>query len=115
MWIDLGVQRFTLDSEATLRGRVIANPIKASADVLPTERSRASARIASAAYSDGNRQWWWRAAFEQRLALAPRVHVGARYTGTSFRLVGRPGYLSPGEYHALEATLRIDGQAGQRS
>ncbi|MFO6428756.1 tetratricopeptide repeat protein [Erythrobacter sp. W302b] len=113
--IDLGVQRFTLDSEPTLRNRVIANQIKASADVLPTERSRLTARAATADYNDGNRQWWWQAEFEQRLALAPRVHVGARYTGTSFRLVGQPGYFSPGEYHALEATLRIDGQAGPRT
>ncbi len=109
--IDLGVQRFTLDSEPTLRDRVIANQIKASADLQPTERSRLTARAATADYSDGNRQWWWQAEFEQRLALAPRIHVGARYTGTSFRLVGQPGYFSPGEYHALEATLRIDGQA----
>ncbi len=113
--IDLGVQRFTLDSEPTLRNRVIANQIKASADVLPTERSRLTARAATADYSDGNRQWWWQAEFEQRLALAPRIYVGARYTGTSFRLVGQPGYFSPGEYHALEATLRIDGQAGPRT
>lgn len=113
--IDLGAQRFTLDSEPTLRSRVIANQIKASGDFLPTERSRLTARAAHADYSDGNRQWWWQAEFEQRLALAPRVHVGARYTGTSFRLVGQPGYFSPGEYHALEATLRIDGQAGRRT
>lgn len=113
--IDLGVQRFTLDSEPTLRSRVIASQFKASADVLPTERSRLTARAATADYSDGNRQWWWQAEFEQRLALTPRVHVGARYTGTSFRLVGQPGYFSPGEYHALEATLRIDGQAGART
>lgn len=113
--IDLGAQRFTLDSEPTLRNRVIASQIKASADFLPTERSRLTARAAHADYSDGNRQSWWQVEFEQRLALAPRVHVGARYTGTSFRLVGQPGYFSPGEYHALEATLRIDGQATPRT
>lgn len=113
--IDLGVQRFTLDSEPTLRNRVIASQVKASADVQPTERSRFTMRAAHADYSDANRQWWWQAEFEQRLALAPRVHVGARYTGTSFRLVGQPGYFSPEEYHAIEATLRIDGQAGPRT
>lgn len=113
--IDLGVQRFTLDSEPTLRHRVIASQYKASADFLPTERSRLTARTAYADYNDGNRQWWWQAEFEQRLALAPRVHAGARYTGTSFRLVNQPGYFSPEEYHALEATLRIDGQAGPRT
>ena len=113
--IDLGAQRFTLDSEPTLRNRVIVDQAKASADLLPTERSRLTARAAHADYSDGNRQWWWQADFEQRLALAPRIHVGARYTGTSFRLVGQPGYFSPGEYHALEATLRIDGQATPRT
>lgn len=113
--IDVGVQRFTLDSEPTLRNRVIVDQFKASADVLPTERSRLTARAAYAEYTDGNRQWWWQAEFEQRLALAPRIHAGARYTGTTFRLVGQPGYFSPGEYHALEATLRIDGQAAART
>mgnify|MGYP002780222860 CR=1 FL=1 len=113
--IDLGAQRFTLDSEPTLRDRVIVDQFKASGDILPTERSRLTARAALAEYSDGNRQWWWQAEFEQRLALSPRLHVGARYTGTSFRLVNRPGYFSPGEYHALEASLRIDGQAGPRT
>jgi tetratricopeptide (TPR) repeat protein len=113
--IDLGAQRFTLDSEPTLRNRVVVDQFKASADFLPTERSRFSARTAFADYSDGNRQWWWQGEFEQRLALAPRLYVGARYTGTSFRLVNQPGYFSPGEYHALEATMRLDGQFGRRT
>jgi tetratricopeptide (TPR) repeat protein len=110
--IDFGAQRFTLDSEPTLRNRVVVDQFKASADFLPTERSRFSLRAAYADYTDGNRQHWWQAEFEQRLALAPRVHAGVRYTGTAFRLVNQPGYFSPGEYHALEATLRVDGQAG---
>jgi tetratricopeptide (TPR) repeat protein len=113
--IDLGAQRFTLDSEPTLRSRVTVEQWKASADVTPTERTRLSARALTADYSDGNRQWWWQGEIEQRLALAPRLHVGARYTGTTFRLVNQPGYFSPGEYHALEATLRLDGQAGPRT
>jgi tetratricopeptide (TPR) repeat protein len=113
--IDLGAQRFTLDSEPTLRGRVIVDQVKASADFQPTERSRVTVRALHADYTDGNRQRWWQAEFEQRLALAPRLYVGARYTGTSFRLIDQPGYFSPGEYHAVEATLRIDGQAGPRT
>ena len=113
--IDLGAQRFTLDSEPTLRNRVVVDQFKASADFQPTERSRLTARTAYADYSDGNRHWWWQAEFEQRLALAPRIFVGARYTGTSFRLVNQPGYFSPDEYHALEATLRLDGQLAQRT
>lgn len=113
--IDAGVQRFTFDSEPTLRNRLVVDQVKASADFQPTERSRMTARAAYADYSDGNRQHWWQAEFEQRLALSPRVHVGARYTGTSFRLVNQEGYFSPDEYHSLEATLRIDGQAGQRT
>jgi tetratricopeptide (TPR) repeat protein len=113
--IDLGAQRFTLDSEPTLRNRLVVDQFKASADLMPTERSRLTARTAYADYSDGNLQWWWQAEFEQRLAHAPRVYVGARYTGTSFRLVNQPGYFSPGEYHALEATLRLDGQLGLRT
>ena len=113
--IDAGVQRFTFDSEPTLRSRLVVDQVKASADFQPTERSRLTARAAYADYSDGNRQHWWQAEFEQRIALAPRVHIGARYTGTSFRLINQPGYFSPDEYHAVEATLRIDGQAGQRT
>ncbi len=113
--IDAGVQRFTFDSEPTLRNRLVVDQAKLSADFLPTERSRMTVRTAIADYSDGNRQSWWQAEFEQRLALAPRLYVGARYTGTSFRLVNQPGYFSPGEYHALEATLRLDGQLGRRT
>jgi tetratricopeptide (TPR) repeat protein len=113
--IDFGTQRFTLDSEPTLRGQVIVNQWKISGDYTPTERTRLTARALTADYSDGNRQWWWQAEFEQRIALAPRVFVGARYTGISFRLVNQPGYFSPGEYHALEATLRLDGQLGPRT
>ena len=94
---------------------MVVDQVKASADFLPTEHSRLTARTAYADYTDGNRQWWWQAEFEQRLALAPRLYVGARYTGTSFRLVNQPGYFSPGEYHALEATLRLDGQLGRRT
>lgn len=113
--IDVGVQRFLLDSEPTLRSRVVGDQVKASADFLPTERTRLTGRVAYAGYSDGNRQTWWQAEAEQRLALAPRVHVGARYTGTSFRLAGQPGYFSPDEYHALEATVRVEDQWGQRT
>jgi len=113
--IDLGAQRFTLDSEPTLRNRVVVDQFKASADLQPTERSRLTARTAYADYSDGNSQWWWQAEFEQRLALAPRIFVGARYTGTRFRLVNQPGYFSPEDYHALEATLRLDGQLARRT
>jgi tetratricopeptide (TPR) repeat protein len=113
--VDLGAQRFTLDSEPTLRNRVVVDQFEISADILPTERSRLTVRAAHADYTDGNRQSWWQAEFEQRVALAPRVHVGLRYTGTSFRLVNQPGYFSPSEYHALEATLRFDGQAGPRT
>jgi hypothetical protein len=112
--IALGTQRFTLDSEPTLRGRVIVDQVKAFTDFQPTERSRITLRTLHADYTDGNRQQWWQAEFEQRLALAPRLYVGARYTGTSFRLIDQPGYFSPGEYHAVEATLRLDGQAGPR-
>jgi hypothetical protein len=72
-------------------------------------------RAAYADYSDGNRQAWWQAEFEQRLALGPRFYVGLRYTGTDFRLVDQPGYFSPDQYHAAEATARIDGQLGPRT
>jgi tetratricopeptide (TPR) repeat protein len=113
--IDLGAQRFTFDSEPTLRNRLVADQIKASADFLPTERTRLSLRAAYADYSDGNRQAWWQAEFEQRVALAPRLYVGLRYTGTDFRLVNQEGYFSPDEYHSLEATLRLDGQLGPRT
>jgi hypothetical protein len=34
--------------------------------------------------------------------------------GTGFGLVNQPGCFSPGEYHALEATMRLDGQLGHR-
>jgi hypothetical protein len=113
--IDFGAQRFLFDSEPTLRNRLVVDQVKASADFQPTERSRLTARAAYADFSDGNRQHWWQAEFEQRIALAPRVHVGARYTGTSFRFINQPGYFSPDEYHSVEATLRIDGQAGRRT
>ncbi|WP_296719891.1 hypothetical protein [Erythrobacter sp.] len=113
--IDAGVQRFTFDSEPTLRNRLVADQVKASADFMPTERSRISVRAAYADFSDGNRQRWWQAEFEQRIALAPRLHIGLRYTGTDFRLVNQEGYFSPDEYHSLEATVRLDGQAGPRT
>ncbi|HQS70259.1 MAG: hypothetical protein B7Y36_14620 [Novosphingobium sp. 28-62-57] len=112
---DLGVQRFLFDSEPTLRNRLVMDQVKASADFLPNERARISARAAYADYSDGNRQHWWQAEAEQRISLNPRIHVGARYTGTKFRKVNQPGYFSPGEYHSAEATFRLDGQAGQRT
>lgn len=113
--VDIGVQRFLFDSEPTLRNRLVVEQTKASVDFAPTERSRLTARVAYADYSDGNRQTWWQAEFEQRVALAPRLHVGLRYTGTDFRLVNQEGYFSPDEYHALEATLRLDGQIGPRT
>ena len=113
--IDAGVQRFTFDSEPTLRNRLVVDQAKLSADFLPTERSRMTLRAAIADYSDGNHQNWWQGEFEQRLGLAPRLWVGLRYTGTTFRLVNQPGYFSPDEYHAVEATLRLDGQAGPRT
>jgi hypothetical protein len=43
------------------------------------------------------------------------LSIGARCTGTSFRLVNQPGYFSPREHHALEATLRNGGQLGPRT
>jgi tetratricopeptide (TPR) repeat protein len=113
--VDAGVQRFTFDSEPTLRNRLVVDQVKASADFLPTERSRFTLRGAYADYSDGNRQSWWQAEFEQRIGLAPRLHAGLRYTGTTFRLVNQEGYFSPDEYHAVEATVRIEGQAGPRT
>ena len=113
--IDAGVQRYTFDSEPTLRNRLVVDQVKVSADFMPTERSRMSARAAYADFSDGNRQRWWQAEFEQRIALAPRLYVGLRYTGTDFRLVNQEGYFSPDEYHSLEATIRLDGQAGPRT
>jgi tetratricopeptide (TPR) repeat protein len=113
--IDAGVQRFTFDSEPTLRNRLVVDQVKLSADFLPTERTRITARTAFADYSDGNRQSWWQAEFEQRVSLAPRLWLGGRYTGTTFRLVNQEGYFSPEEYHSLEATLRLEGQAGPRT
>lgn len=113
--IDAGVQRYTFDSEPTLRNRLVVDQFKASADFMPSERSRISVRAAYADFSDGNRQHWWQAEFEQRIGLAPRLFVGLRYTGTDFRLVNQEGYFSPDEYHEIEATVRLDGQAGQRT
>lgn len=113
--IDAGVQRYTFDSEPTLRNRLVVDQVKGSADFLPTERTRLTLRAAYADYSDGNRQYWWQAEAEQRVGLAPRLHLGLRYTGTTFRLINQPGYFSPEEYHSLEATFRLDGQAGSRT
>ena len=113
--IDAGVQRFTFDSEPTLRNRLVVDQVKLSADFLPTERTRLTLRAAHADFSDTNRQRWWQAEIEQRVGLAPRLWVGLRYTGTTFRLVNQEGYFSPEEYHSLEATLRLDGRAGPRT
>lgn len=45
-------------------------------------RSQRRLRATYADYSDGNRQAWWQAEFEQRVALALRQRVGMRYIGT---------------------------------
>jgi tetratricopeptide (TPR) repeat protein len=113
--IDIGAKRFLFDSEPTLRNRLVVEEYKVSADHLPTERSRLTLRGAYADYSDGNRQAWWQAEFEQRLALEPRIHLALRYTGTDFTLVNQEGYFSPDEYHSIELLGRIEGRIGQRT
>lgn len=113
--IDIGARRSLLDSEPALRNRLVVEEIKGSVDHLPSERSRLTVRAAYADYSDGNRQAWWQAEFDQRLALEPRVHIALRYTGTDFTLPNQEGYFSPDAYHALEVLGRVEGKLGPRT
>jgi thioredoxin-like negative regulator of GroEL len=107
--LDVAANRATFDNVRSLAGGIVADGLTLSADVLPSERARFTARAGRAAYSDGNRRLWGQGEAEYRLLANPRVSVGARSTALSFARQLDHGYFNPRRYVSHVAPARASG------
>ncbi|NJN53023.1 MAG: tetratricopeptide repeat protein [Gammaproteobacteria bacterium] len=112
--LDAGTSRWTFDSEAALVAGLKATQLSASADLLPDELTRWSARASAADYSDDNQRIWWQLQADRRVMHTPRVAIGYRYTGFEFQNPGQPGYYNPDRYQANELLVHASGRLNDR-
>jgi tetratricopeptide (TPR) repeat protein len=111
--VDLGVSRWTLDSEEALLDGLYATQANASIDFHPDDLTRFTARFNAADFSDGNDRVWWQFEIDRRVWREPRVMMGYRYTGFDFSARWQRGYYSPDLYHSHEIVLRSWGWLGR--
>lgn len=108
--VDLASSRWTFDSEEALRSGLTATQLKLSADLLPDDKTRLSARTSRSRYADGNRRDGWQLEADRRVWRTPGVRVGLRHTGFDFLTPGQGGYYNPDRYRSNEFTLHGEGR-----
>jgi tetratricopeptide (TPR) repeat protein len=104
--MDVSSSRATFDNIRSLTTPVHATFFGASADLVPDERTRVTARGSRGTYSDGNRRIRGEAEFEHRVLAAPQVLMGARVTGIRFDQQLNTGYFNPERYASAVGTAR---------
>lgn len=110
---DVGASKWIFDSEEALVAGLSASQVSASMDVAVTDRTRLSARVSEADYSDGNERSWWQIQADRRVLNSPRVTLGYRYTGFDFERPGQRGYYNPDLQHTNELIVQAYGALGK--
>lgn len=110
--LDGGVNRTTLDNPRSGFLDIRSNTFSLSADVGTDAAWKGSIRGSFTSFSDGNERIWGQAEVRRRIAWAPNVFIGARYTRFSFTQILDNGYFNPDSLKTIEATAQVWGKAG---